>query len=176
MLDAQHGGIHVTFSTYGGPAAMNHSHRRLDHSLDPSGQALRPPGQRPELKRCPLSVHTFTGRSDIPKHMRECFSNDSQDQHVFVLYGLGGAGKTQVALKFVEMCLLDKPIGIQLAKKKVSVMHWLYPLWLMILASQVHWCLFHWCKHNQNHSRRPKKYCSRQGNRRILGEHAWLAC
>ena len=104
MPDAQHGGIHVTFSKYGAPAAMNHSHSRLDHSLDPSGRALRSPGQRPDLKRCPLSVHTFTGRSDILAQMHECFSNDSQDQHMFVLYGLGGAGKTQVALKFVEMC------------------------------------------------------------------------
>ena len=107
MPDAQHVGIHVTYSKYGGPAAMNNSHRRLDHSLDPSGQALRPPSQRPELKRCPLSVHTFTGRSDVLKQMHESFSNDSQDQHIFVLYGLGGAGKTQVALKFVEMCQKD---------------------------------------------------------------------
>ena len=104
MPDAQHGGIHVTYSKYGGHAAMNHSDCRLDHSLNPSGQPLRPPVHRPELKRCPLSVHTFTGRSDILAQMHECFSNDSQDQHVFVLYGLGGTGKTQVALKFVEMC------------------------------------------------------------------------
>ena len=103
--DAQHVGIQVTNSKYGGPAVvMNHSHSRLDHSLDSSGQGLRPVGQRLELKRCPLSVQTFTGRTDILARMRECFSNDSQDQHMFVLYGLGGAGKTQIALKFIEMC------------------------------------------------------------------------
>ena len=105
--DAQHVGIQVTYSKYGAPTARNRSHSRLDHSLDPSGQALRPAGQRPELKRCPLSVRTFTGRSDILAQMRECFSNDSHDQNMFVLYGLGGAGKTQIALKFVEMCQKD---------------------------------------------------------------------
>ena len=63
-----------------------------------------PAGQRPRLKRCPRSLHAFTGRQDILAQMREYFFNDSQNQHIFVLYGLGGAGKTQIALKFIEMC------------------------------------------------------------------------
>ena len=83
---------------------MSHSHSRLDHSPDLVGQALKPAGQRPHVKRCPPSAQTFTGREDILVQMRQYFSNDSQDQRIFVLYGLGGAGKTQIALKFVEMC------------------------------------------------------------------------
>jgi hypothetical protein len=52
----------------------------------------------------PTSV--FTGREDILKHLDGYFSLDGPDkekQHIFVLYGLGGAGKTQIALKFVDM-------------------------------------------------------------------------
>ena len=83
---------------------MAYSHSRLDYSPDPSVQVLRLAGQRPELKHCPPSVHTFTGRDDILAQMHECFFNGSRNQHMFVLYGLGGAGKTQIALKFVEIC------------------------------------------------------------------------
>ena len=83
---------------------MAYSHSKLDYSPDPSGQVLRPAGQRPELKHCPPSVPTFTGRDDILAQMHKCFFNSPPNQHIFVLYGLGGAGKTQIALKFVEMC------------------------------------------------------------------------
>ena len=103
MPDAQHVSIQVTCSEYGRATAISHSHSGLDHSSDSSGEALRPAGRRPQLKRCPPSVRTFTGRNDILAQMREYFFNDSH-QHMFFLYGLGGAGKTQIALKFVEMC------------------------------------------------------------------------
>jgi Cdc6-like AAA superfamily ATPase len=49
-------------------------------------------------------MEAFTGREDILAQMRDCFFNGSRKRNVFVLYGLGGAGKTQIALKFVEMC------------------------------------------------------------------------
>jgi hypothetical protein len=52
----------------------------------------------------PTSV--FTGREDILKQLDGYFSlegPDKEKQHIFVLYGLGGAGKTQIALKFVDM-------------------------------------------------------------------------
>ena len=39
--------------------------------------------------------------------MREYFFNDLGEQHVFVLYGLGGAGKSQVAYKFVNACQVE---------------------------------------------------------------------
>ncbi|KAJ7705176.1 hypothetical protein B0H16DRAFT_703878 [Mycena metata] len=34
--------------------------------------------------------------------MHQFFNTDSGNQHIYVLYGLGGAGKTQIALKFIE--------------------------------------------------------------------------
>ena len=101
--DARHVGIQVTCSKYGGATAISYSHSGLDHLSGPPGKALRPAGQRPQLKRCPPSVRTFTGRNDILAQMRECFFTDSRNQRMFLLYGLGGAGKTQIALKFVEM-------------------------------------------------------------------------
>ena len=39
--------------------------------------------------------------------MREYFFDDLGKQHVFVLYGLGGAGKSQIAFKFVNACQVE---------------------------------------------------------------------
>ena len=53
----------------------------------------------------PTSV--FTGREDILKQLDGYFSLEGpakEKRHTFVLYGLGGAGKTQIAFKFVQMC------------------------------------------------------------------------
>ena len=46
----------------------------------------------------------FTGRKAILGHIAQCFnpSATSEKQRIFVLYGLGGSGKTQLMLKFVE--------------------------------------------------------------------------
>ena len=53
----------------------------------------------------PLST-IFTGREDVLSKMRHYFSLSTasglSQQHIFVLYGMGGAGKTQIALKFVQ--------------------------------------------------------------------------
>ena len=102
MLDAQN--VNIINSKYDGPATNPHSHTILGQYSTPLGEALRPAGQRPQLKRCPPSAQTFTGRDDILAQMRQYFLNESRDQRIFVLHGLGGAGKTQIALKFVKMC------------------------------------------------------------------------
>jgi signal recognition particle GTPase len=34
--------------------------------------------------------------------MHDYFNKKKSDQKVFLLYGLGGIGKTQIALKFIE--------------------------------------------------------------------------
>jgi Cdc6-like AAA superfamily ATPase len=49
----------------------------------------------------------FTGREDICKQLNEsCLAPRVQDilriQRRFILYGLGGSGKTQVSLKFAQ--------------------------------------------------------------------------
>jgi hypothetical protein len=49
----------------------------------------------------------FTGRHDILTQMREYFSTNPGKRHVFVLHGLGGTGKSQISLKFIEECQID---------------------------------------------------------------------
>ena len=49
-------------------------------------------------------MKAFTGRQDVLGQLHDFFFDGSLKRHVFVLHGLGGAGKTQIALKFVEMC------------------------------------------------------------------------
>jgi hypothetical protein len=63
--------------------------------------------QSKALVRCPPPSQIFQGRQDILERIDECFSNDTGGRHVYVLYGLGGSGKTQIALKFLD--LANKP-------------------------------------------------------------------
>ena len=48
----------------------------------------------------------FTGRKEIIAKLKEHFSNSADDQvekrKYFLLYGMGGVGKTQIYLKFIE--------------------------------------------------------------------------
>ncbi|KAJ7886956.1 acyl transferase/acyl hydrolase/lysophospholipase [Mycena leptocephala] len=45
----------------------------------------------------------FQGRQDILAKMDEYFSKDIGERHIYVLHGLGGSGKTQIGLKFLDM-------------------------------------------------------------------------
>ena len=56
----------------------------------------------PVRKLCPPPVASFIGRNDILDKMRSYFDTDCACQRIFVLYGLGGAGKSQLAFKFIE--------------------------------------------------------------------------
>jgi hypothetical protein len=56
---------------------------------------------------CPPPTPVFTGRRDIIAQMHACFFDGSEDRHVFVLHGLGGSGKSQIAFKFVKECQID---------------------------------------------------------------------
>ena len=86
------------------------------HSVNPV-QALPSP---------PLPSDIFTGRTDILERMRQCFSSTTSvsatpSRRVFVLHGLGGSGKTQLALKFLELsnteyhlyatCIASEPLS-----------------------------------------------------------------
>ncbi|KAJ7720419.1 P-loop containing nucleoside triphosphate hydrolase protein [Mycena metata] len=53
---------------------------------------------------CPPPSRIFCGRQDILNNMHQFFS-DIGTQHIYVLHGLGGAGKTQIALKFIKESL-----------------------------------------------------------------------
>ncbi|KAF8193565.1 hypothetical protein K438DRAFT_1674608 [Mycena galopus ATCC 62051] len=51
---------------------------------------------------CPPPSRIFHGRRDILDKMHHFFTSDTGIQHIYVLHGLGGAGKTQIALKFIK--------------------------------------------------------------------------
>ncbi|KAJ7105312.1 P-loop containing nucleoside triphosphate hydrolase protein, partial [Mycena epipterygia] len=52
------------------------------------------------FKVCPPPTFRFTGRQDILQKMAEYFNMDVGRRHVFLLHGLGGAGKSQIAFKY----------------------------------------------------------------------------
>ncbi|KAJ7714259.1 hypothetical protein B0H16DRAFT_1702108 [Mycena metata] len=54
------------------------------------------------INNCPPPSRIFQGRQAILDKMHQFFDTDSGNQHIYVLYGLGGAGKTQIALKFIQ--------------------------------------------------------------------------
>ncbi|KAJ7716536.1 hypothetical protein B0H16DRAFT_456748 [Mycena metata] len=54
-----------------------------------------------DANHCPPPSRIFCGRRDILNKMHHFFS-DTGIQHTYVLHGLGGAGKTQIALKFIN--------------------------------------------------------------------------
>ncbi|KAJ7127906.1 acyl transferase/acyl hydrolase/lysophospholipase [Mycena epipterygia] len=58
---------------------------------------------------CPPPTFHFTGRQDILQKMLKYFNTDVGQRHVLLLYGLGGAGKSQIAFKFVEMSAFSTP-------------------------------------------------------------------
>ncbi|KAJ6564965.1 hypothetical protein DFH09DRAFT_473958 [Mycena vulgaris] len=54
------------------------------------------------ITKCPPPSRIFHGRNNILDKMYQFFKQDLDEQHIYLLYGLGGAGKTQIALKFIE--------------------------------------------------------------------------
>ncbi|GLB39599.1 putative patatin-like phospholipase [Lyophyllum shimeji] len=60
--------------------------------------------QKATYKRCPPPTRYFKGRQKILDEMVAYFFNGIENQHVCVLHGLGGVGKTQIAYQFVERC------------------------------------------------------------------------
>ncbi|KAJ6547748.1 P-loop containing nucleoside triphosphate hydrolase protein [Mycena vulgaris] len=54
------------------------------------------------ITKCLPPSRIFHGRRNILDKMHQFFAQDFNNQHIFLLYGLGGAGKTQISLKFIE--------------------------------------------------------------------------
>jgi primosomal protein N' len=55
-----------------------------------------------QTNNCPLPSRIFHGRQAILDKLHEFFNQDIGKQHIYVLHGLDGAGKTQIALKFIN--------------------------------------------------------------------------
>jgi hypothetical protein len=55
-------------------------------------------------KPMPLASRIFTGREDYLRILGQYFGPrvQSRPRRHFLLYGMGGAGKTQICLKYVE--------------------------------------------------------------------------
>lgn len=63
------------------------------------------PTFRSPIKNQPRSTSLFTGRQDHLDALTKNFTDQGPGQHLrreYLLFGMGGAGKTQIALKFAE--------------------------------------------------------------------------
>jgi hypothetical protein len=79
------------------------SNIKLTHvSVSPRPHESLPIGHLKVSKLCPLPVSSFTGRMEILNQMCQYFDSDQKSQKIFVLHGLGGSGKSQLAFKFIE--------------------------------------------------------------------------
>jgi hypothetical protein len=73
------------------------------HATLASGQAFQLSNIRAQIvNHCPPPSRIFHGRQDILDEMHRFFTSNMKIQHIYVLHGLGGAGKTQIALKFIN--------------------------------------------------------------------------
>ncbi|KAJ7895630.1 hypothetical protein B0H14DRAFT_3125286 [Mycena olivaceomarginata] len=54
------------------------------------------------VNHCPLPSRMFCGRQDILDKMHCFFASNAGIQNIYVLHGLGGIGKTQIGLKFIQ--------------------------------------------------------------------------
>ncbi|GLB39517.1 putative patatin-like phospholipase [Lyophyllum shimeji] len=68
----------------------------------PADTVTRSDSKKATYKRCPPPTRYFKGRQKILAEMAAYFFNGVENQHVCVLHGLGGVGKTQIAYQFVE--------------------------------------------------------------------------
>ncbi|KAJ6569819.1 P-loop containing nucleoside triphosphate hydrolase protein [Mycena vulgaris] len=60
------------------------------------------PQAPPRINNCPPPTRIFHGRQTILDKINRYFMQSKGVQKIFLLYGLGGAGKTQIALKFIQ--------------------------------------------------------------------------
>ncbi|KAJ7260185.1 P-loop containing nucleoside triphosphate hydrolase protein [Mycena rebaudengoi] len=70
------------------------------HARGPTTQPPPPP----ITIGCPPPSRIFQGQRDILGEMHHYFAQDIGKRHVCLLHGLGGSGKTQIALKFLDEC------------------------------------------------------------------------
>ncbi|QRW09872.1 kinesin light chain [Ceratobasidium sp. AG-Ba] len=59
--------------------------------------------QQATIRECPTTTSVYTGRHIPEQRAISCLTSDTRDRRIFVFHGLGGAGKTQLALRTVEL-------------------------------------------------------------------------
>jgi hypothetical protein len=57
------------------------------------------------INNCPPPSRIFHGRRAILDDMHKFYKQDYNGQKIYLLHGLGGSGKTQIALKFIHESL-----------------------------------------------------------------------
>ncbi|KAJ7300428.1 P-loop containing nucleoside triphosphate hydrolase protein [Mycena albidolilacea] len=105
-----HGHPHGTGGPGGtgsGPNVNIIEHQSIVYNLHPgpaSQQAFQPSNIQASqtINHCSPPSRIFQGRRNILDKMHSFFTSDVGIQHIYVLYGLGGAGKTQITLKFIN--------------------------------------------------------------------------
>ena len=114
---------HLLDWAVGALRGIEHAPVGIENNKDPSPPFASPkidvwragPAIEPTLKRlrrskaCPAPSRYFTGREAELQQMVDYFDGVKQGQHIFVLHGLGGGGKTQTALKFVNRYQSEGP-------------------------------------------------------------------
>ncbi|KAJ7494871.1 hypothetical protein B0H11DRAFT_920435 [Mycena galericulata] len=81
-------------------AAMIDTNHQVNRLTMAPNVPVPPPVQ--SINNCPPPSRIFKGRQAILDKMHGYFDQDPDEQHTFLLHGLGGAGKTQIALKFIK--------------------------------------------------------------------------
>jgi hypothetical protein len=54
------------------------------------------------INNCPPPSRIFHGRQIILEKLHKFFEQELNTQKIYLLHGLGGSGKTQIALKFIQ--------------------------------------------------------------------------
>ncbi|GLB39640.1 hypothetical protein LshimejAT787_0701500 [Lyophyllum shimeji] len=76
----------------------------INYGSAPADTVTKSESRKATYKRCPPPTRYFKGRQKTLDEMAAYFFNGIENQHVCVLHGLGGVGKTQIAYRFVETC------------------------------------------------------------------------
>ncbi|KAJ6459226.1 hypothetical protein C8R45DRAFT_1221398 [Mycena sanguinolenta] len=98
-----HGGQGGVHGGGGGSGEGPTFHIEAEHLIMNMGQSLDiVQASSQVMNDCPPASRMFHGRRTILDAMHQFFARDTPTQKIYVLYGLGGAGKTQIALKFIE--------------------------------------------------------------------------
>ncbi|QRV94760.1 nephrocystin-3 protein [Ceratobasidium sp. AG-Ba] len=86
-------------------AALVNSLTNCDASVPTGylGTAIPSPLKNNLARQCPPPSPLFVGREQQLSKMSQYLGGEAAQRRIFVLHGLGGVGKTQLALKFVEL-------------------------------------------------------------------------